>query len=169
MPSSTRRLLASKFGNFKLLSLGFLLIFLMLGSSAANAYQRSAQTTAPTHSIAVAITHASYTDLDNDGYEDDVLVVSDFYLQNDDYYEFIYLITLILPSGIYYQYLVQVWAWVDYVSIDNSFYNHATESGNYTVIIEALLLNPDVYYDVSIVIFDPPGGSDGGKPTFGAT
>ena len=141
----------------------------MLGSSAANAYQRSVQTTAPTHSIAVAITHASYTDLDNDGFEDDVLVVSDFYLQNDDYYEFIYLITLILPSGIYYQYLVQVWAWVDYVSIDNSFYNHATEAGNYTVIIEALLLNPDVYYDVSIVIFDPPGGSDGGKPTFGAT
>jgi hypothetical protein len=166
---STQKLLPFRFGKFKILSLGFLLILLILGSSVANAYQQPSQTTTLSHSISVVITHASYTDLDNDGFEDDVVVISDFYLQNDDFYEFIYIITLILPSGTYYQYLVQVWTWVDYVSITNSFYNHATESGDYIVVIEAWLLNPDVYYDVSAVIFDPPGGSDGGKPTFGAT
>ncbi len=169
VPNSTKTLSAIRFGNIKLLSLGILLISVLLGSSAVNAYQNAPQTNNTIHSITVVITHASYTDLDNDGNEDDVVVISDFYLQNDDFYEFIYFITLILPSGMYYQYLVRVWAWVDYVSITNSFYNHATESGNYTVIIEAWLLNPDVYYDISAVIFDPPGGSDGGKPTFGAT
>ncbi|HDD67073.1 MAG TPA: hypothetical protein ENG31_00435 [Candidatus Thorarchaeota archaeon] len=117
--------------------------------------------------ITVTIVDATYTDIDSDAYEDDVLVILRFDLGYHLYYEFGYLITLQLPSGENYTYLVYVLAWVDTVYTYNMFYNHATESGDYTVHVQALLLTPGTATDTAHYTFDPPGGSEGGEPTFG--
>ncbi len=119
------------------------------------------------HGIEVTIVDACYTDLDDDSWEDDVLVVVRFDLSSSDYYEFAYVITLTLPSGTSYSYLVIVLAWVDVVYTYNLFFNHATESGDYTVYVKALLVTPATATDSATYVFDPPGGSEGGKPTFG--
>lgn len=120
-----------------------------------------------TAQIKVTIENANYLDLDLDSNEDDIHVLLRFDLADFDYYEFAYIITLELPSGIEYSYLVYVWAWIDIVHINNLFYDHATECGNYTVYVDAAMVNPVFATDSETYMFDPPGGSEGGKPTFG--
>ncbi len=117
-------------------------------------------------SIKVTITDAYYSDLDGGLVTDDIHVQVMFELGDSLFYKYYYSITLILPSGMEYQYLILVYAWVDVVITNNIFYNHATESGDYTVIVEALLVSPGIATDTGIFIFDPPGGSPGGPPTF---
>lgn len=114
----------------------------------------------------VTIEDALYTDLDGDGYEDDVFVYVRFDLGEFCYYEFAYIITLTLPSGAEYAYLVYVWAWADYVYTNNLFIDHATESGDYQVYVDAILIIPEDATDSQSCIFDPPGGSEGGPPAF---
>ena len=143
------------------------LLILMLVPSQTNAYysRRTAATTT-TSTIDVVVLDSYYTDLDNDGNQDDVVSTVAFILNNNAIYQFDYLITLILPSGLQYQYYVTVVSFVDIVILDNLFYNHATEAGYYTIIVETLLYYPSYDYAVDGHVFDPPGGSDGGKPTF---
>lgn len=114
----------------------------------------------------VSIVYADYLDMDGDCYFDDILVIVQFDLGFSPIYEFYYLISLTLPSGIQYSYLVHVLAWADTIYIYNAFYDHATETGNYTVYVTALLLYPNSASDSVSHIFDPPGGSPGGRPTF---
>jgi hypothetical protein len=116
----------------------------------------------------VEIVDAFYTDLDNDYRDDDVCVLLKCELGYSSYYEFAYIIVLKLPSGMEYSYLVYVWAWIDIVYIHNLFYNHATETGDYTVYVEAVMVIPNSATDSGSYVFDPPGGSPGGKPTFAA-
>ncbi len=114
----------------------------------------------------VTIADACYLDADYDYYTDDVLVVLKFDLGYALIYDFYYLITLTLPSGLEYSYLVHVLAWADTIYLYNVFYDHATESGNYTVYVSALMVSPTTATDSGIYVFDPPGGSPGGRPTF---
>ena len=153
----------------KIAILAFFIMTIMVISmfaSSASAY-RSTTTTTTESTINVAIQYATYTDLDADNNTDDVWAIVEFNLTDSNIYQFYYIITLILPSGIYFEYIVYVWAWVDVVTINNLFFNHATEKGDYVLIVEALLVSPDVDYDSHVYVFDPPGGSDGGKPSFG--
>ncbi|TFF68224.1 hypothetical protein EU520_00685 [Candidatus Thorarchaeota archaeon] len=120
-----------------------------------------------TAQIDVTIEDAYYLDLDPDLIENDVVVYVRFSLADFPYYEFAYIITLQLPSGTEYSYLVYVYAWIDDVYLCNVFFDHATESGNYTVYVEAVMFIPGVATDSGEYVFDPPGGSEGGKPTFG--
>ncbi|MHA1807237.1 MAG: hypothetical protein ACTSX2_06655 [Candidatus Thorarchaeota archaeon] len=126
---------------------------------------RAAPTDEP--SINVTITFATYCDLDGNYRSDDVYVVLYFELGNNPYYEVYYLITLQLPSGTNYSYLVYMLALSDEVVTHNLFFDHATESGDYTVYVSALLWTPYQATDSAQYTFDPPGGSEGGKPTFG--
>ena len=147
-----------------------MLIVVALSSHSSQAmYADTNKSAHSIHSIRVEIDYAGYGDLDSDSYQDDILVVTTFYLASSAYYHYYYRISLILPSGTMYSYLVEVKAWVSQVRIYNFFIDHATEAGNYTVIVEAFLVYPDVLYTATGVIFDPPGGSNGGEPTFGAT
>ena len=157
--------------NKRKLVLGSLLLFILItGLSAYNSHgmtTTSAQTNTTQNSIEISINYAGYLDLDQDNYQDDILVVTTFHLASSLYYHYYYRITLVLPSGNWFSYVVEVYAFVDDVVIYNLFYNHATESGNYTVIVEAYLVYPEIIYTVTGAIFDPPGGSNGGDPSFG--
>ncbi len=145
-----------------------LTVFALLGVQPAYAASTddSSDSTEPT--ITVTITYATYTDLDHDSFSDDVLVITRFDIEGlFPYCRFAYLITLQLPSGTNYSYIVYVLAFYDTVTIENLFFNHATESGDYTVYVHAILYTPGTPYDYKHYVFDPPGGSEGGKPTFG--
>jgi hypothetical protein len=119
-----------------------------------------------TASIDVSVVYATYADLDHGGVANDVFSLVRFKLGYSSTYEFYYLITLTLPSGSSYSYLVWVFAWYSDIYIYNVFLNHATESGDYTIAVDALLVSPDIATDTGIYVFDPPGGSGGGEPQF---
>lgn len=169
-----------KFGNhlskrfsvkkIKLISLGFLLIFILQAAILSSAWGSS---------IDVRIKQAYYADIDGDGYEDDVMVKLKFqFLINDDEFEFRYTIVLTLPSGNSYAYRVYLEMEVVedlsdddednviIVNIDNLFYNHATELGDYRVDVYATLLDPGYDRAYTSLIFDPPGTNDGDEPDF---
>ena len=61
-----------------------------------------------------------------------------------------------------YTYSVYFLADYEYIRIDNIFLNHATETGDYIVYIDALMVTPSFIYDTSSYVFDPPGGGDNG-------
>ena len=133
--------------------------------------QSSISTSAWGTSFNVKIYQAYYGDIDNDGYEDDVFVKLKFYLNSfdDDYDEFVfrYSIILTLPSGLSFQYWVTIFGEDEsIVTIENLFYNHATEYGDYVVDVFAVLYIP--YFDTAEAnqVFDPPGSSDGLEPEF---
>jgi hypothetical protein len=170
-----------KFGNhlsnrpsikkLKLISLSFFILLIMQGAIVSSAWGAS---------IDVRIKQAYYTDIDDDGYEDDVLVSLKFqFMINDDEFSFRYTIVLTLPSGISYAYQVSLDMEVDedlceefdedtmiIVNIDNLFYNHATESGDYRVEVYATLTDPGHDRAYTSLIFDPPGATDGTTPDF---
>ncbi|TXT53837.1 MAG: exported protein of unknown function [Candidatus Thorarchaeota archaeon] len=139
----------------------FSLFFVMSTVSGVSAYP--AYPTSPR--IAVSIETAYYTCLDGDGMENDVFSVIKFELSSSWIYEYYYWITLELPSGASYCYEVHVFAWTDTIYLRNVFFDYATESGDYTIHVDALLISP--YWDSDTVshTFDPPGGSPGGEPT----
>jgi len=167
------RIKLSRKARYRTLVTVFLLVtvFGMLAVQPAQAAATNSTTTSTTTSepsLDVTITYATYTDLDCDSYSDDIVVVTRFELGYIYfYYEFAYLITLQLPSGTNYTYLVYVLAFTDVVIIENLFFDHATESGDYTVYVHAVLYTPGSAADYEHYVFDPPGGSEGGKPTFG--
>ncbi|MGM0686532.1 MAG: hypothetical protein ACQET3_06165 [Promethearchaeati archaeon] len=145
----------------------FSLFLVFANIPCVNALQYNSPDT--TSQIDVSIEDAYYDDLDKDLKEDDAYVLLRFELADSPYYEFHYIITLELPSGIEYSYLVYVYAWIDVVYINNFFYDHVTESGNYTVYVTATMVIPSFATDSGYYVFDPPGGSEGGKPTFGVS
>ena len=120
--------------------------------------------------FAVDINKAYYTDIDDDGYEDDVFVKLKFKIDlNDIDIIFKYTITLTLPSGLAFEYFVYVSVSDEsVVTVDNLFYNHATESGDYRVDVSAVLIKPIVDSAEASRVFDPPGSSDGLEPEFEA-
>ena len=109
------------------------------------------------------IYQAYYGDVDKDGYEDDVFVKLKFYLNgfdddDDEGYLFNYSIILTLPSGLSYQYWVTIMGKAEsIVTVDNLFFNHATESGDYKVEVFAVLYVPIYDTAEASLVFDPPG------------
>lgn len=111
----------------------------------------------------LTITDAFYTDLDNDEVYD---IVSYFYLVfNGHHYLKVKLyVNLILPSGFVFSYKWNI-------GTDNfiyfgqiNFYDHAIESGNYTLSIRAKVSIGGTNTGLVEYEFDPPGGSGGGDP-----
>ncbi|MFX1254342.1 MAG: hypothetical protein ACFFCZ_22210 [Promethearchaeota archaeon] len=117
-------------------------------------------------SLQIIITDASYGDFDGDSFKDDVFAEVKIKIFYPPPYELHYWITLVLPSGLNYSYLVELMTTEDKVYTLNYFFDHAIESGDYTIIAEAELNAANTLSDSHIYVFDPPGGSPGGKPTF---
>ncbi|MBD3407961.1 MAG: hypothetical protein GF411_17710 [Candidatus Lokiarchaeota archaeon] len=138
------------------------LLFVMSSVSGVSAYPASYLYEPE---IKVSIEAAYYDCLDGDGIENDVFSLIRFDLSSSLIYEYYYWITLELPSGKAFCYEVHVFAWADTIYLRNVFYDYATESGDYTIHVDALLISP--YWDSDTVshTFDPPGGSSGGEPT----
>ena len=153
-----------------LLLLGLLLFSLWsvhavhAASSVGQANSVKTQSTGPF--ITVKILSAYYTDLDGDGNEDDVYALTHIELGGFATYNVDYYVNLTLPSGTTYLYRILITSQVTSFDLNNLFYNHATEQGNYSLTVTAFLLNGASSYDQHAYVFDPPGGSDGGDPTF---
>ncbi len=145
-----------------MLGLAFMILALTINIPNVNAY-----TSYYCSRFNVYILDAYYTDMDQDSQENDVFVTLGFELGYSFIYDFIYEIRLTLPSGASYSYYVRVLAWSDVIIIRNLFFDHATESGDYTVDVFAVMISPDVVSAEASVVFDPPGGSEGGDPYFG--
>ncbi|RMG34074.1 MAG: hypothetical protein D6732_11010 [Methanobacteriota archaeon] len=142
----------------------FLLSLLLIGMNLSRASsQVKVQDTSET-SISVAILFANYTDLDEDGYMDDVYAEVSIDLYGGVAYTFEYYVTLTLPSGLNFSYLFIISTNYQSFTIYNFFYDHATESGWYTLNIDATLNNGGRSTATSTLIFDPPGGSGGSDP-----
>ncbi|MFX0090172.1 MAG: hypothetical protein ACFFBD_00300 [Candidatus Hodarchaeota archaeon] len=118
------------------------------------------------HPIKVEIKDAYYGDFDGGAYPDDVYTLLEIKMESTAPYVFFYIITLVLPSGAEFSYFVSFSTSEDGVFIHNYFYNHATESGDYTVSVRIYLWAPGFPNDSDWYVFDPPGGSSGGDPTF---
>ncbi|MCE7742842.1 MAG: hypothetical protein GOP50_10345 [Candidatus Heimdallarchaeota archaeon] len=95
-----------------------------------------------------------YDEYDDDEYDDDEDRISVY----DAVFKVYLKVSLVLPSGYAYGYSLGVYIGLKTTDFTIHFYNHATESGWYTVSIWAYL----DWFEISAydeLIFDPPGGS----------
>jgi hypothetical protein len=71
---------------------------------------------------------------------------------------------MILPSGYEFSYKWIILSKELVYFGEIHFYDHAIESGNYTLSIQAKILTGGANSGIAEFIFDPPGGSGGGDP-----
>ena len=109
--------------------------------------------------IDVTITEAFYADVDSNG-ADDVIVKAHFALEGEIINAVQYLITLTLPSGRQFSYVVLILTTSTDFVVENTFWDHALESGWYTVEIYVKLGGFYNIMDSDRVVFDPPGGDN---------
>ncbi len=143
-----------------------LLLLTLIGTFAVAAQANKPVTTSSTETagIDVEVIFANYTALEDDGYENDVYAEVKVYLYGGETYTFDYEITLTLPSGTSYTYLFIITTNIEDLLIYNFFFNHATESGWYTIDVNVLLHTGGQSTDSHTYTFDPPGGSPGSEP-----
>ncbi|NWF96176.1 MAG: hypothetical protein HXY34_08530 [Candidatus Thorarchaeota archaeon] len=120
-----------------------------------------------TNSSLLSITHADYCDLDGDGFADDVLtkvIVG----THSGLPEFVFCWTtlkLTLPSGT--ESYTDVWIWGIYSSVEITveWYDHATESGWYSlhVTMDSMTML-DSFAAEAHMVFDPPDEGPPGTP-----
>ncbi len=115
-------------------------------------------------SITLEITDAYYCDADDDGLEDDVVGFFDITLSGQSRYTFDVYTSLTLPSGTVYSYAYVVNTRLELLHCVMYFYNHATESGDYTFSVEIVSYTGGVAYCAAEYTFDPPGGSGDADP-----
>ncbi len=110
--------------------------------------------------VAISIKEARYINLDNDNLEDDVMATVQLDILCSNRVNFEYYITLTLPSGRSFTYAYMINTRLNTLTLDNYFYNHAIERGDYKIDVEILLKTGGISYGHNDVIFDPPGGTD---------
>ena len=108
--------------------------------------------------VNITIDDAYYSDLNNDGLEMDVFARVSLVFNGANRYNMQYYITLTLPSGISWTYGYLINTRLDSIHLDNYFYNHAVEQGNYEITVQLVLKTCGVIYADASHIFDPPGG-----------
>ena len=153
---------------FKLLLI-FLLLWLVLtipgviSARNRNTYVKISSVEQP---ISVKIMYAYYCDLDQDGFEDDIYAKVSLSMYDASFYAIEYYVNLTLPSNVSFTYRVIINTDSSELMLHNLFYNHATESGNYSLFVQVVLKNGGMATDSHLFVFDPPGGSDGADPSF---
>ncbi len=118
--------------------------------------------------MTITIDRAYYCDADFDGEEDDIVVhfTLDFHLEDWDIIYFYKLdVGLELPSGLTFKHRYYLKTEPSEQSVLYMF-NHATESGWYTVGIHctAYIAYKSAIHSYDSLIFDPPGGRGGTEP-----
>ena len=143
-----------------------LLIFLvLLGSlNAVSGGNRASTLDDDKPYILIDIQEAYYADLEGDGVEDDVFVGVQLSFFGSSVYNFYWCICLTLPSGAEFGYAIALAAHTNLAYLGNYFWNHATESGDYTVIVYTVLRTGGVSIFSDFLVFDPPGGTGGSDP-----
>ncbi len=153
-------LMVSKNKKLTVKLLFILLLILPLSASASREYK-----------ITPTITDAYYTDLDNDGNQDDIRITVKLKIKGfedkvmDKGVVYNVILGLVLPDKTEAWYILTTIATTTNLKLDFDMLNHATVSGWYQAYSIAYLQN---YEQEKIeghsVIFDPPGGQDGGDP-----
>jgi hypothetical protein len=138
------------------LALGFLLGSIIIGNSVAQANS---------YVLGAKITTAFYTDLDNDGFEDDVY--AEAYLAFDDVVRarILLIYTLTLPSGYTYRDYYYHKITSEFITYEFRIYNGAFESGDYIFDLVCIVhSNGEFQRYQDTLVFDPPGGADDEPP-----
>jgi hypothetical protein len=111
--------------------------------------------------ITINFVDAYYTDLSGNGLEDDVYGSLEFHFGGKNRITFEYYITLYLPSGHSFTYGYMISTKFSYLFIENFFYAHAFETGDYTFRVDIITKTGGVTHDVYWLVFDPPGHGPG--------
>jgi len=119
-----------------------------------------------TNILSTHILTAYYSDLEDKGVENDIFTSIYISFDSPYYYNHLYCyVELTLPSGYYYSYLISIEFYGVYeITLPIYMYNHATESGDYILYVASFFACSNHYLAESLVIFDPPGGTDGADP-----
>lgn len=109
---------------------------------------------------------AYYGDMEGDGLKDDIHMLIDIHIEGiSTRYNFNLYITLLLPSGESHTYAYSIKTKILDFTAQVIFYNHATESGWYTIHLLTILFSGKTTGDATDEYsFDPPGGNPGGDP-----
>jgi len=114
--------------------------------------------------VVPTIDYANYGDFDGDGFEDDVYINVTIDLSGANVYNFQYILTLTLPSGLFYTYQYTIVTDSNLV-LHHYLMDHATEPGWYDVDVDITMKTGGISTAHAEYIFDPPGGgSNGGSP-----
>ncbi|MFX0061999.1 MAG: hypothetical protein ACFFC7_07405 [Candidatus Hermodarchaeota archaeon] len=159
--------------NKRIFGLCILLLFVSISSSFVFSVYAASEVTLYENDgdriLRLTITDAYYTDLDGDEVLD---VVAYFTVRfyRDDYKLLIYP-KLQLPSGETFNYSFDItYDSYYYYNYDYQliFYDHALETGDYTLFIQVEAIKQRWYYyycyDIADYTFDPPGSGAGGDP-----
>jgi hypothetical protein len=119
--------------------------------------------------LEAVIYDAYYTDLDIDGYEDDIAIFVSFTINSGVKLRATFLLEIELPSGMTYSFLLEAWFYPSETPIRAkiSTLNTATESGWYTATMKGIVrgIPTGAFLTESSLIFDPPTGAGSGNPT----
>ncbi|MFW9920998.1 MAG: hypothetical protein ACFFED_15465 [Candidatus Thorarchaeota archaeon] len=116
--------------------------------------------------IIVLMDQAYYANLDDDGMEDDIVVVYEIILPNSDNltdYVIELYCTLTLPSGVSYVYECAIVTSEGCV-VTQYWFNAATESGWYKYSVYAYSYSSELDSGFDEIDFDPPEGAPGLPP-----
>ena len=146
-----------------LILVGLLITFMPIPTSAARTNPRSSD------DIDLQIINAYYADLDNDGLQDDIRIVTELNVNNDavkgNVLKWDFKLKIILPSGNYYICSASLITSAEHQYIIFDALNTVTESGYYTAILTAKFTNHYNELESSIYTFDPPEKGGNGTPT----
>ncbi len=148
-----------KKGLFRLLLISVVLLFSSYNASGVSSdYMYADSCDKP--QLQLSITQGYYADVDADGYEDDVYIETTFRILCTNRANFDYYIELILPSGTTFTYGYRVTTRLNTLTFHNDFFDHALESGDYTVNVYVIMKTGGTALVHDQLIFDPPGGSN---------
>lgn len=118
-------------------------------------------------SNSVRITDAYYADLDNDGCEDDIKILVEFFFPDSDPSRVDLNLWISLPSGLVYNFRVSVYRAPPESVLQIDCIDMATESGWYTITMLASIMGAGngKMYITDEFSFDPPTGGGPGLPT----
>ncbi len=77
-------------------------------------------------------------------------------------------VILINPIGDEVSFILKIVTRIEHLTLDIVFYDHATVSGDYTI-IATIISNNRWYAHSDILVFDPPSGGSEGDPYIGIT
>ncbi len=157
----------SKFTTFLIIILCSLVLISHVGVQARPNSVSSKLTSEP--SVSITIMKAFYGDADGDGNADDVIAYVEHHLSGAVRYQLSVYATLVLPSGLEYTWYYGLNTRLSKVTLVLYFYNHALETGDYTLMINAFLKTGGISHAQDTHVFDPPGGKGDNPPDFEAT
>ncbi len=114
----------------------------------------------------VSIFDAYYTDLDGDGYEDDIKLLIEFSFPTVEPVRIDLNIWIELPSGLTFNFRVSVWRAPNDSILNIDCIDMAIESGWYTVYLVTSVMGSGggKYYITDSLMFDPPSEGGNGLP-----